>query len=72
MLEVYQVKQENDGFDDSELDFDLMLMQYYAYLQVKNRFKVRPSKLNTNLNVMNVLVISWAVWSKHSVQMVFQ
>ena len=56
MLEVYQVKQENDGFDDSELDFDLM--QYYAYLQVKNRFKVRPSRFNTNLNVMNILVIS--------------
>ena len=56
MLEVHQVKQENDGFDDSELDFDLM--QYYAYLQVKNRFKVRPSRFNTNLNVMNILVIS--------------
>ena len=47
MLEVYEVKHENDGFDDSELDehFDHSILQYYAYEQVRSRFKVRIVKL---------------------------
>ena len=41
MLEVYQVKHENDWFDDSELDkyFDHSIEQYYTYEQVRRRFK---------------------------------
>ena len=50
MLEVSEVKHENDGFDDSELDkyFDHSIEQYYAYEQVRRRFKIRIVRVTSH------------------------